>query len=1030
MSNKSMSPTRWSQISEVFDQALELPASARPAFLAEACGDDLAMRAEVESLLGADQAAGESFLADDALAQQAAEVLPSQPPDQSGQSIKQFVLLKRIGLGGMGEVYLANDTSLHRQVALKLLPERTALEAEGLRRFAREARAASALNHPNIMTVYEFGQDGGRHFIVTEYVEGQTLRGRMRQAPLSPLLSLDETLAIADQILAALGAAHAEGIIHRDIKPENLMLRSDGVVKVLDFGIAKLLPRAREEAAGRATATRFVSTRLGTVLGTPGYMSPEQVRGLEVNARSDLFSFGVVFYELLAGQLPFQGETNADLAVQVLTTEPPSLAQLRPDLPPAYATLLNRLLDKDPAQRMATAQEVRQALAHLPRQLLSKRAARWEQLRRAQRRLVLAACLLLVFGAIGFGGWRWRKGVREMATLRAWSDNSRIRHKDIYTNKLGRDLSSPAFSPDGQYIAFDMSEEGGSHLYLTPRQGGASQQLTFGNAIDHLPLWSPDGQSLAFLSNRAGPGNWGIWKLPRVGGEPELLFKLPSQVIELLAWRVEEAGERLYFLAAQNLQALNLRDGKTESLMHLPPAQSERHSYSLSPEGKRLIYLELKDQTVQLNLFDLGTSQITTLLTTQNPITSPKWFADGEHLVFISEVSGNFQPQLFSLARRQTVPLNLGSDDFTDLAVAHDGRTLVGRSKNETANIYSVDLQGQETAVTIEKGLHHLPRPSPDGQRLLFHALGGNIRGFGQLVEKSLVARSEPTSVRADSVLGAQWSPNGEWLAYARHVVQQHELWLQDRWGKEKRLISLKLAPYWLQPWPYNLIYHSFTWTPDSRRLVYVASEGNSDQLWQVDLMGGALRALSPPSSSNSHYVSPVCASQSEQVAFINRNPRTPAQPKPISQVLIAENHQIISLYESSTLLQIIGWLRKGDELLIAESKGGTIGNTLDATLLKCQVSTKRCQPMTLMRDVYLSSLQLSPDQTTVAYVASSGRSFNIYLLTLNNGKPRLLTNNSDPSLFYAGLHWTYDNQRLFFSKQTSFEILRLIELR
>ncbi len=719
-----MSPTRWSQISEVFDQALELPASARPAFLAEACGDDLAMRAEVESLLGADQAASESFLADDALAQQAAEILPSQPPDQSGQSIKQFVLLKRIGLGGMGEVYLANDTSLHRQVALKLLPERTALEAEGLRRFAREARAASSLNHPNIMTVYEFGQDGGRHFIVTEYVEGQTLRGRMEQAP----LSLDETLAIADQILAALGAAHAEGIIHRDIKPENLMLRSDGVVKVLDFGIAKLLPRAREEAAGRATATRFLSTRLGTVLGTPGYMSPEQVRGLEVNAYSDLFSFGVVFYELLVGQLPFQRETDADFVAKVLTTKAPPLAQQRPDLPPAYATLLNRLLDKDPVQRIGTAQEVRQTLAHLPRQLLSKRAARWEQLRRAKRRLALTACLLLVFGAVGFGGWRWRKGVRERATIIAWSDISRIHFDDIYANKLGRELSSPAISPDGQQVAFNMREEGTSHLYLLPRQGGTAQPLTSGNAIDRMPVWSPDGRSLAFLSNRAGQGEWGIWRLSLMGGEPELLHKLPAQGVALLAWRAEAAGERLYFTADQNLHAFNLRDRTPLPLTHLPRAQPERKSFSLSPEGSRLTYLEFKERATQLNLLDLRTGRVDTLLTKQDALRSPQWFADGQHLVFVSEVSGNLQPHLFSLAQGVAVPLNLGSDDFASLAVAPDGRTLLGQPKNESANIYAIDLHGQETALTTDKAVHHLPIPSPDGKRLLFQASTGHLR--------------------------------------------------------------------------------------------------------------------------------------------------------------------------------------------------------------------------------------------------------------------------------------------------------------
>jgi eukaryotic-like serine/threonine-protein kinase len=317
-----MSPTRWSQIAEILEHALELPPPVRPAFLSHACGEDHDLRAEVESLLGAHQAAGESFLADNALDWHAAQAQTFQPPDLSGQSIKHFVLVKRLGLGGMGEVYLAEDTSLRRQVALKLLPAQTTLEDERLRRFAREARAASSLNHPNIMTVHDFGQDNGRHFIVTEYVEGQTLRERLMQLAAEAPLPLPEVVALSDQILDALGAAHAAGIIHRDIKPENLMLRNDNVIKVLDFGIAKLLPRVRNEAAGRAAATRFLSTERGMVLGTPGYMSPEQVRGFEVTRQSDLFSFGIVFYELLVGQLPFQTETNADYIAKVLATEP------------------------------------------------------------------------------------------------------------------------------------------------------------------------------------------------------------------------------------------------------------------------------------------------------------------------------------------------------------------------------------------------------------------------------------------------------------------------------------------------------------------------------------------------------------------------------------------------------------------------------------------------------------------------------------------------------------------------------------
>ena len=1020
-----MSPTRWSQISEVLERALELPTQARPAFLAETCGEDENMRAEVESLLGAHQAAGESFLADDALVWQAAETLPSQPPDLSGQTIKQFVLLRRIGLGGMGEVYLANDTSLRRQVALKLLPAQTMLEDERLRRFAREARAASSLNHPNIMTVYEFGQEKGQHFIVTEYVEGQTLRAQLAQPP----LSLDETLAIADQILAALSAAHAAGIIHRDIKPENLMLRSDGVVKVLDFGIAKLLPRAREAAGGPAAATRFLSTEQGLVLGTPGYMSPEQVRGLEVTTRSDLFSFGVVLYELLTGQLPFQGETNADFIAQVLTTEPRPLVQRQPDLPPAYDALLQRLLDKDPGRRMATAQEVRLALAQLPRELLSKSATQWEQLRRARRQLAWAVGLLLLCVAVGAGFWRWRKNIRENATLAVWSDFTQVQHTDIYTNKLGREISSPAFSPNGQLVAFGMSEDLTSHLYTLPRQGGVPHQLTFGSATDRMPIWSPDGQRLACISNRLGPSEWGIWVLPYTGGKPELLWKLPSQEVELLDWRTGEAEERIFFAHQQNLLAVSLRSRKQEQVTQLPLVTPARQSFSLSPEGTRLIYLETKDQKNQINLLDLRDGRAVTLLSGQDGLQSPHWFAGGKHIVFIGEVSGHLQPQLFSLAQHKAVPLNLGSDDYGDLAVAPDGRAVLGRAKNETANIYAIDRQGQETTYTTEKVAHLLPMPVPDGKRVMFQVSSGYLKSGGRLLEKMLGDAAEPRQW-ADAVMGAQWSPDGKRLAYIKHLANQRALFVQGRADQKGHQITEKLSSLWLQLLPYNLFSYDFTWTSDSQRLVYVSRAGTGTQLWQVEMNGLAARALLPPSSAGVHYLSPVCAPQSGRVAFISVAARNDAQTQVMRQVMVVENNQPLTLHETKSALQMVGWLRQDEELLVAEGREPGIGMLQDATLLKCLVSARRCQPITALRELYLPSLQLSHDQTTLAFVTQTQHGQNINLLNLNTGQVRPLTQNSDPGLFYSGVRWTYDDQRLFFSKQIAYEILTLMELR
>src|SRR6266540_3471246 len=291
-----MERDRWERIERLYYAALELEPNAREAFLDEACADNEDLRHEVAGLLACD-IQSDSFI-------QSPLIETSTKPMRSlitGSQIGVYKILSPLGRGGMGEVYLALDTRLGRKVAVKLLLDEFTTDAERLRRFEQEARAASALNHPNIITVYEIGEIEGRRFIVTEYVEGETLRQRMESAP-QRRIRLSEALEIAAQVAAALQAAHEAGITHRDIKPENVMSRSDGLVKVLDFGLAKL---SGARPSSQPPAAESLNTRSGTVMGTASYMSPEQARGEKVDHRTDIFSLGVMLYEMLAGRRPF-----------------------------------------------------------------------------------------------------------------------------------------------------------------------------------------------------------------------------------------------------------------------------------------------------------------------------------------------------------------------------------------------------------------------------------------------------------------------------------------------------------------------------------------------------------------------------------------------------------------------------------------------------------------------------------------------------------------------------------------------------
>src|SRR2546425_4540672 len=372
-----MKAERWQQVSVLFKSALEREPKERTAYLDEACSSDDSLRGEVESLMAAYEQAGD-FIEPAALEVAAASFTDEQRESIVGRTINQYAILGSLGSGGMGEVYLAHDSKLGRRVALKLLPLHYNWDVDRLHRFQQEARTASALNHPNILTIYEIGETEGSHFIATEFIAGETLRQRMteRAGPSrdgdslpNARMKLDEALDIGAQVASALSAAHEAGIVHRDIKPENIMLRTDGLVKVLDFGLAKLTQRAAFTADTEAATRVMVKTIPGMVLGTAAYMSPEQARGLAVDARTDVWSLGVVLYEMITGHVPFEGETATDVILSVVEREPPPLARYSREVPAELERIINKALRKNREERYQTVKDLAIDLKNLRQRL-------------------------------------------------------------------------------------------------------------------------------------------------------------------------------------------------------------------------------------------------------------------------------------------------------------------------------------------------------------------------------------------------------------------------------------------------------------------------------------------------------------------------------------------------------------------------------------------------------------------------------------------------------------------------------------
>src|SRR5436190_2355014 len=409
-----MTPAQLQTIEEIFYAALEQDSDDVARFLETTCEGDELLRGEVEGLLASRQRVG-SFIETPAVGIATRIIRNGQADLLVGQTFGHYKISKRIGSGGMGEVYLASDMIAGRKAALKLLPMRFTGDAERLKRFQQEAHAVVALNHPNILTVYEIGEDHSTHYIASELIEGETLRQRLTRGR----MELSEAVDVAIQVASALAAAHENGIVHRDINPGNMMLRPDGYVKVLDFGIAKLAEQEAPATMPKDEALLLVETNLGAVLGTVRYMSPEQACGAPVDKRTDIWSLGVVLYEMVTGHAPFIGDTPREVMSSILEKEPPPLTSYIRQTPAELQQIISKTLRKDRRERYQSASEMLQALKHLRRNLelkgeLERTTTAPSWLRWTRSPAVLVLVLLVLALALGLPFYRHRNGATRL----------------------------------------------------------------------------------------------------------------------------------------------------------------------------------------------------------------------------------------------------------------------------------------------------------------------------------------------------------------------------------------------------------------------------------------------------------------------------------------------------------------------------------------------------------------------------------------------------------------------------------------
>jgi Tol biopolymer transport system component len=850
-----MDPARWRRVEEIYQAAAERKPEERAAYLAVACAGDEDLRREVESLLA-------QPTADGMLDRPAWE--PETVRLTAGQRVSHYQIQEKLGEGGMGAVYRAYDTQLRRPVALKVLPPEYASDPERRSRLLREARAASALNHPNIVNIYEVGSDNGVDFIAMEFIEGKSL-GDMIPAKGLPL---GKTLDYAAQIASGLAKAHAAGVVHRDLKPGNIMLTGPtsghpGLVKLLDFGLAR-----RVELGEEHDTTLTIE---GAILGTPAYMSPEQAQGKPVDARSDVFSFGSVLYQMVTGHRAFEKDSHISTLAAVVQEEPRPLPS---SLPRDLERIIARCLRKDPERRFQSMADVRVALLELKEESESGRLPEEASAPARQRAWRRAGAAVLVLALLGTGLWLM---IRRTTSLPQPSVVP-------VTTYPGRQ-TYPSFSPDGKQIAFSWDGEKGDRFSIYVKLLGETDalRLTTSPTGDYFPAWSPDGKRIAF--RRTG-SDGGIYTVSPLGG-PERKLTGPATSYQM-SWSPDGKWLAMSSLTQEDrgISLLPVEGGEPRRISNPKPPAYDR-SPAFAPDGHRLAYAGCTAQySCDVYVQELGSGYLgqgsPRQITRQGvAILGLTWSRDGDSLIYSASHSAAGLPYLWRTgidSRQPPQRLEIAGPMAYCPSASPTASRLVFYRLLVDDNIWRYHMNGGMEPLIVSSLGEGEPQFSPDGTRIAFASFRS-----GEALEIWVAQADGSKPVQMTNGLGRHqgspsWSPDGRWIAFSSEGQDGHwGNYVMDAAGSAPRRITLgpsnEVMPFWSRDgkWLYfrsDRTGRSEIWrfpfaggpreqvtrnggytayeSVDGETLFYTKGRGNSEPLFARLLSGGAERQVLP----------------------------------------------------------------------------------------------------------------------------------------------------------------------------------------
>jgi serine/threonine protein kinase len=754
-----------------------------------------------------------------------------------GAKLGPYEIRAPLGAGGMGEVYRATQSSLGREVAVKVLAAASASDPERLRRFEQEARAASALNHPNIISIYDVGREDSTSYIAMEFVDGKTLRGLLEAGP----LGIKKALQIAAQVAEGLAKAHAAGIVHRDLKPENVMVTRDGFVKILDFGLAKLLPGGFDSASQTMTAA-VAGTHPGMVMGTAGYMSPEQARGAEIDYRSDIFSFGSILYEMVSGKQPFKAASSAQTLAAIIEDDPVPVSEANPKTPTPLRWVIERCLAKDPEDRYSSTRDLARDLQSIRDHLSdATTSGQMPQAARTSRRprwlvpAVLALSGMILGGALV--GWLRPEPVATPPTLR-------------YLTFSGNDFA-PSVSPDGRTVAFVSGRDGSSRIWLKQLESGSETVLTPG-PDDKSPRFSPDGASIMFIHNRA------VYRVPSIGGEPRKLL----DNVDDAGWSPD--GRQIAFVrfeaggkSGTEIGVASLPDGPSRVIHHVE--NENLRSPSWSPDGSTIALVAQRSGTAgapahSLLLLSPDGHDVRELKCPLpgGELSGASWFGGSQQVVYEvpespADVGGHENTTVGSAGHvllqdvktAKVRTLFAVQAPASRIEIAGAGRVIFDTLTQRGNLKYFSSAPGEPLSgrwLTRGNSIDRQPYYAPDGESVVFSSSRSGDVDIWEISTKTSALR------RLTDHPASDWDPfitrDNQHLVWSSNRSGNFEIWIAERDGSSPRQITHD---------GYDA--ENPVVTPDGW-VVYASGQPQHPGLWKVRLDGTDAKLVVPGSAA------------------------------------------------------------------------------------------------------------------------------------------------------------------------------------